>query len=193
MRSVCVYCGSNVGRSGAYADAARSLGRALVERGHTLVYGGSSVGLMGILADEVLTAGGEVTGVIPEVLIRKEIAHPRLSALRVTGSMHERKAVMMDLSDGFIALPGGAGTLEELFEVWTWSQLGLHRKPCGVLNVAGYFDGLDAFLGHAVAEGFLAEPHRAMIMLSPSPYDLLDRMEVYVPPAVPKWIGREQT
>lgn len=190
MKSVCVYCGSNPGRQPAYAEAARGLGAALVERGLGLVYGGASVGIMGVLADTVLQLGGHVTGVIPEALVRREVAHGRLSELRVTGSMHERKTLMAELADGFVALPGGIGTLEEVFEAWTWAQLGLHGKPCGLLNVAGYFDGLVAFLDHAVAERFVKEPHRSMLIVSDDPSDLLHRFETYEAPAVKKWIAK---
>lgn len=190
MKSVCVYCGSNPGRQPAYAEAARGLGKALVERGLGLVYGGASVGVMGVLADTVLALGGRVTGVIPEALVRREVAHPGLSELQVTGSMHERKTLMADLSDGFVALPGGIGTLEELFEAWTWAQLGLHGKPCGLLNVEGYFDGLLAFLDHAVAERFVKEPHRGMLIVGDEPDDLLRRFEAYEAPAVRKWIAK---
>lgn len=190
MKSVCVYCGSNPGRQPAYAEAARGLGAALVARGLGLVYGGASVGVMGVLADAVLALGGHVTGVIPEALVRREVAHPGLSRLVVTGSMHERKTRMADLADGFVALPGGIGTLEELFEAWTWAQLGLHGKPCGLLNVAGYFDGLLAFLDHAVAERFVKEPHRAMLIVSDDPSELLRRFEAYEAPVVRKWIAK---
>jgi uncharacterized protein (TIGR00730 family) len=190
MKSVCVYCGSNPGRLPAYAEAARRLGAELVERGLGLVYGGASVGVMAVLADTVLQLGGHVTGVIPEALVRREVAHSRLSQLRVTGTMHERKTLMAELADGFVALPGGIGTLEEVFEAWTWAQLGLHGKPCGLLNVAGYFDGLIAFLDHAVSEGFVKEPHRSMLVVSDDPADLLDRFEAYEAPAVRKWISR---
>jgi hypothetical protein len=190
MKSVCVYCGSNPGRQSAYAEAARGLGAALVERGLGLVYGGASVGIMGVLADTVLELGGHVTGVIPEALVRREVAHGRLTELRVTGSMHERKTLMADLADGFVALPGGIGTLEEVFEAWSWAQLGLHAKPCGLLNVAGYFDGLIAFLDHAVAERFVKEPHRSMLIVSEEPSELLRRFETYEAPAVRKWIAK---
>jgi uncharacterized protein (TIGR00730 family) len=190
MKSGCVYCGSNPGRQPAYAEAARGLGAALVERGLGLVYGGASVGIMGVLADTVLQLGGHVTGVIPEALVQREVAHSRLAELRVTGSMHERKTLMADLADGFVALPGGIGTLEEVFEAWTWAQLGLHAKPCGLLNVTGYFDGLIAFLDHAVAERFVKEPHRSMLIVSDDPSLLLRRFETYEAPAVRKWIAK---
>jgi uncharacterized protein (TIGR00730 family) len=151
------------------------------------VYGGAHVGLMGAVADAVLSRRGEVIGVIPRALVEREIAHRGLTELRVVDSMHERKAVMADLADGFVALPGGAGTLEELFEVWTWAQLGLHRKPCGLLNVNGYFAPLGAFLDHATAEGFLRAEHRAMLMIESDPAALLERFVHYTAPAVSKW------
>lgn len=189
-RTVCVYCGSSAGRNPAYAEAARSLGRELVARDLGLVYGGAGVGIMGILADTVLELGGRVTGVIPEALVRKEVAHSRLTDLRVTSSMHERKMLMAELSDGFVALPGGVGTLEEIFEAWTWAQLGLHAKPCGFLNAAGYFDGLISFLDHAVSEQFVKAPLREMLVVSDDPADLLDRFAAYRAPNVPKWIRK---
>jgi uncharacterized protein (TIGR00730 family) len=188
MRSVCVYCGSSPGRDPAYAEAARGLGRALAARGLGLVYGGASVGIMGVVADAVLALGGSVTGVIPEALARKEVAHAGLTELVVVPSMHERKMRMAGLADAFVALPGGVGTLEEIFEAWTWAQLGLHGKPCGFLNVAGYYDGLIAFLDHAVAERFVKEPHRAMLVVSGDPGELLDRFAEYRAPSVTKWI-----
>lgn len=190
MKSVCVYCGSNEGRLPVYAEAARGLGRALVERGLDLVYGGASVGIMGVIADTVLGLGGRVTGVMPESIVRKEIAHRGLTELHVTSSMHERKMKMAELSDAFVALPGGIGTLEEIFEVWTWAQLGLHAKPCGFLNVAGYYDGLVAFLDHAVAERFVKEANRAMLVVGDDPSDLLDRFAAYGAPVVEKWIRK---
>ena len=190
MKSVCVYCGSSAGRDPAYAAAARRLGEEIAGRGLGLVYGGSSVGIMKVVADAALALGGRVTGVIPEALVRKEIAHRGLSELLVTSSMHERKMKMAELSDAFVALPGGIGTLEELFEAWTWAQLGLHAKPCGLLNVAGYFDRLIGFLDHAVAERFVKEANRAMLVVSAEPADLLDRFAAYRPPTVEKWIRK---
>ena len=157
------------------------------------MYGGARVGLMGVLADAVLENGGRVTGVIPESLVSREVAHDRLSDLRIVESMHARKAMMADLADGFIALPGGWGTLEELFEVLTWAQLGLHRKPCGVLNVRGFYDGLLSFLEHSVEERFVRREYRQMVMVSSSPGDILDLFAQYAPPAVEKWIDRAET
>jgi uncharacterized protein (TIGR00730 family) len=188
IRSLCVYCGSNFGADPAFAEGARELARRLAEREIRIVYGGSANGLMGLLADTALAAGGTVTGIIPQALVDHEIAHRGLSDLRVVGSMHERKALMAELSDGFVALPGGIGTLEELIEVYTWSQLGLHAKPLGVLNVSGYYDGLAAFLDHAVASGFLRAEHRAVLAVEPDVDTLLERMESAVTPSVAKWL-----
>lgn len=193
LRSLCVYCGSNPGRQSVYAEGARALAGALVARGIRLVYGGAQVGIMGQLADAVLAAGGDVTGVIPDALVGKEIAHDGLTELVITRSMHERKAKMVELADGFIAFPGGVGTLEELFEVWTWAQLGFHDKPCGLLNVAGYYDALAGFLDHATAEEFVRPAHRAMLMIEAEPQRLLDRFETYQPPVVAKWVERDDT
>ena len=193
MQRVCVFTGSSAGVRGEYRDAAHDLGRLLAQRGIGLVYGGARVGLMGAVADAALEAGGSVIGVIPEALVAKEIAHTGLTELRVVGSMHERKALMADLSDAFVALPGGWGTLEEFFEVLTWAQLGLHRKPCGLLNVAGYFDGLLTFADHAAGEGFVRREHREMMFVADTPDVLLDRMARHQPPAVEKWIDRVET
>jgi uncharacterized protein (TIGR00730 family) len=190
MKRVCVFTGSNPGAREDYAKAAQQLGRELTSRGLGLVYGGGRVGLMGILADAVLASGGNAIGVIPQALAAKEIAHAGLTELRIVNSMHERKAMMSDLSDAFVALPGGLGTLEEFFEVLTWAQLGLHRKPVGMLNVRGYFDALFAFLEHAVQERFVKPEHRAMIIAAESPQDLLERLAAYQPPRVEKWINR---
>ena len=175
MRRLCVFCGSSVGARAEYLVAAQTLGRALAERGVGLVYGGARVGLMGAVADAALAAGGQVIGVIPRALEQREIAHTGLSELRVVGSMHERKAVMSDLSDGFVALPGGLGTLEELFEVWTWAELGVHDKPCGALDVAGYYAPLIDFLDHGVREGFIRSAQRARLLVDDDPARLLDR------------------
>lgn len=190
MQSICVFCGSSVGASPAYAEAARVMGRALVARGCSLVYGGGHVGLMGVLADAVLAAGGEVTGVIPHALNAREIAHAGLTELHVVDSMHERKALMSDMADAFVALPGGWGTLEEFFEVLTWAQLGLHRKPCGLLNAHGYFDRLLAFLDHTIDEGFVRPRNAELIAVSRTPGELLDRLESPLPPPVEKWLDR---
>jgi uncharacterized protein (TIGR00730 family) len=190
LRRVCVFTGSSLGADPAYAAAAEELARAAGVAGLGLVYGGASVGLMGVLADAALDAGLEVTGVIPQALLDREIAHPRLRDLRVVGSMHERKALMAELSDAFVALPGGAGTLEELFEVYTWSQLGLHAKPCALLNVRGYYDGLAGFLDHAVSEGFLRPEHRETLLVGQEPADLLAALAAWEPSRVVKWTAR---
>jgi uncharacterized protein (TIGR00730 family) len=193
MRRVCVYAGSNSGTNPAYAESARALARELAGRGIGLVYGGGKVGLMGVIADAVLAAGGEATGVMPQALIDREIGHTGLTELKVVGSMHERKALMAELSDAFVALPGGIGTLEELIEVYTWSQLGIHEKACGVLNVRGYYDGLATFLDHAVTEGFLRAKHRAVLSVAEDPAALLDALADYEPPRVAKWLELDQT
>jgi uncharacterized protein (TIGR00730 family) len=190
MRRICVFTGSNSGARAAYADAARELGTLLASRGIGLVYGGGRVGLMGTVADAVLAAGGEAIGVIPEALVAKEVAHTSLTRLHVVGSMHERKALMADLADAFLAMPGGWGTLEEFFEVITWAQLGLHRKPCGLLNVEGYFDGLLAFLDHSIRERFVRVENAALLAVAAAPAELLDRLGSMRPPAVEKWLDR---
>ena len=187
---LCIFCGSSSGARPGYAAATAELARLLAARGIGIVYGGASVGLMGLLADTAMEAGGEVIGVIPESLEAKEIGHQGLTHLRVVASMHERKALMAELSDGFIALPGGSGTLEELFEVFTWSQLGLHRKACALLNVEGYYDGLATFLDHAVDERFLRPEHRAMLLREDTPAAVLDALERFEPPVVDKWLDR---
>ncbi len=193
MRRVCVYAGSNPGTDPAYADGARALANTLAERGIGLVYGGGKVGLMGVLADTALAAGGEVIGVMPQALVDREISHRGVTELRVVGSMHERKALMAELSDAFVAVPGGIGTLEELIEVYTWSQLGIHDKPCGVLNVRGYYDALATFLDHAVDAGFLRAQHRAVLTVAADPAELLERFAAYEPPRVAKWLELDQT
>jgi uncharacterized protein (TIGR00730 family) len=193
ISSVCVYCGSSPGRQPAYLNAARALATALVGRGIRLVYGGARVGVMGALADAALAAGGNVTGVIPRALAGKEIAHDGLSELIVTESMHERKLLMAERSDACIALPGGIGTLEELFEAWTWTQLGFHRKPCGLLNVAAYYDALIQFVEHSVAEGYMKPVHRDILLVDVNPETLLDRLAAYEPPAIPKWLEGPDT
>src|SRR5438128_7748161 len=184
MKSICVFAGSNAGAKIEYAAAARELGRVLAQRRLGLVYGGARVGLMGVLADEALSEGAHVIGVMPEALVAKEVAHRGLSELRVVKSMHERKAMMAALSDGFVALPGGWGTLEEFFEVLTWGQLGLHRKPCGLLNVRGFFDGLLSFIDHSVEERFVRRENRSMVLVSASAGVLFESFDRYVPPVV---------
>jgi uncharacterized protein (TIGR00730 family) len=177
---ICVFTGSRHGSRPEYTDAARQLGRALVERGYGLVYGGGNVGLMKVIADTVLDLGGHVTGVIPDSLVSKEVAHRGLSDLRIVQSMHERKAMMAELSDGFIALPGGIGTMEELFEVLSWAQLGIHRKPCGLLNTGDYYYHVVEFLDHAVDHGFLKPKHRSLLILAGEPQEMLSRFEAFV-------------
>ncbi len=193
MNRICVFAGSNPGTSATYRAAADELGRTLARRRIGLVYGGARVGLMGALADAALASGGEVIGVIPEALVAREIAHAGLSELRLVGSMHERKALMNELADGFIALPGGWGTLEEWFEVLTWGQLGLHRKPCGLLNAAGYFDGLLRFIDHMIQQGFVRPEFRSAIVQTAAPEALLDSFEAYQAPHIPKWIDLAAT
>ena len=190
MKCLCVFAGSSTGRELEYRRTAEDLGRALANRRIDLVYGGARVGLMGVVADAALASDGRVLGVIPESLIAKEVAHEGLSELRVVSSMHERKAVMTELADGFVALPGGWGTLEEFFEVLTWGQLGLHRKPCGLLNGGGYFDGLLSFVEHSIQEGFVRSEYRAMISVASSPDELIGLLNAYEPPVVEKWIDR---
>jgi uncharacterized protein (TIGR00730 family) len=190
MTAICVFCGSSPGGDPAYMAAAEATGRALAERGLTLVYGGAKVGLMGAVADAALAAGGEVIGVLPVALEKKEIAHFGLTRLEVVGSMHERKARMAELSDGFVALPGGAGTLEEIFEIWTWGQLGFHGKPAGFLNVAGFYDKLLGFIDHTVDQAFLKPAHRDMLIFRDDPRTLLDALAAYQAPAAEKWLER---
>lgn len=193
MNRICVYCGSNPGLLPEYTEAAKSLGSLLADSGLGLVYGGASVGIMGRVANAALAGGAEVIGVIPAALASKEIAHSGLTELHVVESMHERKAMMAELSDGFVALPGGWGTIEEIFEALTWAQLGFHRKPCGLLNIAGYYDHLRSFLDHAMEHGFVREAYRPMIMIEDDPAGLLQRFETYQPPKVRKWIEKDQT
>ncbi len=188
MKQVCVFCGSSSGINSEYVEAARLLGRVLAQRRLTLVYGGGSVGLMGALADAALEAGGEVVGVIPRALQLREVGHSRLSALHVVSSMHERKAKMAELADAFVALPGGMGTLEEFSEILTWAQLGLHAKPCGLLDVAGYWRPLVAFFDHAVSEGFIRPEHRRFVVSAEACEPLLDALAGHSPPAVQRWI-----
>jgi uncharacterized protein (TIGR00730 family) len=192
MRRLCVFCGSSDGERPGYLELARQMGTALAERGIETVYGGGNVGLMGAVADAALAAGGRVIGVIPDGLLAKERGHRGISELEVVGSMHERKARMAKLSDGFIALPGGLGTLEELAEALTWSQLGLHRKPCGVVNLAGYFDPLIEFLDRAVEEGFMRAESRRMLLVAGDPAALLDAFEGYEAPVVRRWLEADE-
>lgn len=191
MRRICVYCGSNSGARPEFREVAERLGRLLGRRRLGLVYGGGNVGLMGVIADAALASGAEVIGVIPRGFVDKEVAHDGVSDLRIVSSMHERKAMMVDLADAFVALPGGLGTLEELFETWTWSQLGLHARPCGILNVAGYFDPLLSFLDHAVREGFIKPRHRALLISAHDPETLLDRLAAFRPPRIEPWLDRD--
>lgn len=193
IKRLAVFCGSSPGARPAYVDAARAFGRLLSERGIGVVYGGSNVGVMAALANEVLDNQGEIIGVIPRLLVEREVAHRELADLRIVESMHERKAMMAELCDGFVALPGGVGTLEEFFEVWTWAQLGVHDKPCALLNVAGYFDGLLAFIDRAVKEKFVRDAHREMLIVEEEPQMLLERFARYEPPRVKKWIGARAT
>lgn len=190
MKSVCVFCGSSPGADPAYVAAARAVGAEIAGRGLTLVYGGAKVGLMGAVADAAVGAGGRVIGVLPVALEKKEIAHFGLAELEIVGSMHERKARMAELSDGFVALPGGAGTLEEIFEIWTWGQLGFHAKPAGFLNVGGYYDKLAGFLDHTVDQAFVKPVHRQMLTFHDDPAALLDAMAAYQAPATEKWLER---
>ena len=192
MKSICVFLGSSPGRRPEYHDAAVRLGEEIARRGLRLIYGGGSIGLMTVIADKVLAEGGEVVGVIPQALVDKEVAHAGLADLRIVGSMHQRKALMADLADGFIALPGGIGTLEELCEILTWAQLGLHQKPCGLLDVADYYRDLKRFLDHMVEERFLKEEHRRFLLLADDAGELLDQFERYQPVQLPKWIDKEE-
>ena len=193
MKRVCVFCGSSVGNQHAYADAAEALGKLLAKRGITLVYGGGNVGLMGVIADTVMSHGGEVIGVIPHALAEREIAKINITDLHVVDSMHMRKAMMADLADAFIAMPGGVGTFEEFFEAVTWTQLGLHRKPCGLLNVNAFYSPLAAFIDQAVTEGFIKPLHRSIIVVDDNPERLLETLSTIELPDVPKWIRREET
>jgi uncharacterized protein (TIGR00730 family) len=190
---LCVFCGSSFGTRPVYRAGAEAFGALLARRQIELVYGGARAGLMGALADAVLAGGGRVTGVIPEALVERELAHPGLTDLRVVGSMHERKALMASLSEGFVALPGGIGTLEELFEVWTWSQLGLHAKPCALLDVDGFYGGLAAFMDHVVEEGFLRSKQRQALIVEADGAALLERMANYRPEPVGKWIDASES
>ena len=188
MKRIAVYCGSSPGNSPSYADAARQLADTLVEQSIELVYGGASRGLMGVIADRVMQQGGKAIGIIPQSLLDREVAHGSISELIVVNSMHERKAAMMDMSQAFIAMPGGAGTVEEIIETFTWAQLQFHDKPCGVLNVDGYFDKLLEFFDGAVTEGFLREGHRGILLSDSDPTALLAKFREYSPPIVEKWV-----
>jgi len=193
MRNICVFCGSQSGTDLRYRQAAIELGGLLAQRGHGLVYGGGHVGLMGIIADTVLEAGGSVTGVIPRPMTERELAHETVTKLHVVSSMHERKALMASLSDAFLALPGGYGTLEELFEVIAWAQLGIHRKPIGLLNVAGYFDALLSLVDHMIDEGFIKSRHRGLFVTAEQPQALLDALQRHQMPATRRWLTEEET
>ena len=193
MKRVCVFCGSSVGNNHEYVDYAEALGRLLAAKKIGLVYGGGNVGLMGVIADAAIAAGGEVIGVIPQALKDREVAHTGVRDLRVVDSMHTRKALMADLSDAFIAMPGGVGTFEEIFEAITWTQLGVHRKPCGFLNAGGFYTPLIAFIDQAVSDGFIKPVHRQMIVVDDNPERLLDSLAKIKLPDVPKWIRREET
>lgn len=192
MKRLCVYCGSSPGSGNSYITAAKEFAQLLVASDIDLVYGGSHMGIMGVLADSVLEGGGKVSGVIPQSLCDKEVAHKGLTELHIVSSMHERKSLMAMLSDGFVAMPGGYGTLEEIVEVLTWGQLQFHEKPCGLLNVDGYFDHLLAYFEHAAREGFLRTEHRQMLMVARTPAELLDLFEHYEPPVVKKWVEGER-
>jgi uncharacterized protein (TIGR00730 family) len=192
LKKICVYCGSSPGKNPAYSLAARDLANVMCERGIGLVYGGAAVGVMGSIANAVLEAGGEAVGVIPKALAVKEVAHENLSELHVVASMHERKAMMADLADGFIALPGGWGTLEEIFEILTWAQLGFHEKPCGLLNIEGYYDGLIDFLENSFEQQFVNDLCRPMLMKAHEPVALLDQFSTYQAPKVRKWMGQDE-
>jgi uncharacterized protein (TIGR00730 family) len=193
MKRICIFCGSSTGTRPEYAETARTIGRALVRRGIGLVYGGGCVGLMGIVADAVMGGGGEVVGVIPEALVTRELAHGDITQLIVVHSMHERKAKMAELSDAFIALPGGYGTFEEFCEILTWAQLGLHRKPCGILNVNDYYEPLLRLFDNAVAEGFLRPANRRLVIEETDPSRLLEMLEDYTPAQTEKWIRRDES
>jgi len=190
LRAVTVFCGSSAGTNPAFREAALALGKMVARSGRTLVYGGGHVGLMGLLADAALAEGGQVVGVIPEALVAREVGHRGLSDLRVVGSMHERKALMADLGDAFVALPGGFGTLDELFEVVTWAQLGLHRKPIGLLDVDGYFDPLLRFADRSVADGFVRPEHRSLLVVERDPASLLACLEAFEADRTPKGTSR---
>ncbi|WP_206953096.1 LOG family protein [Trinickia acidisoli] len=192
MKSICVYCGSSIGAKPIYAQAAQTFGRALVDAGCSLVYGGGRVGLMGVIADEVLAAGGRVVGVIPELLVDKEVGHGGLSELHVVPDMHQRKRMMADLSDAFVALPGGAGTLEELFEVYTWAQLGYHKKAIGLYDIGGYYAPLVAMLEHTVREGFMQQAYLNILQIDADARALIEKLRRYHPPGRDKWATQRE-
>lgn len=192
MQALCVFCGSNTGRRPAYKEAARAVGELLARRAITLVYGGGKVGLMGVVADACLASGGQVIGVIPRLLQEKELAHKGLTRMHVVGTMHERKALMADLADAFLALPGGFGTWDEFCEVFTWSQLGIQSKACALLNVEGYYDALLALADRATEDGFLRAEHRELLLVDGNAERLLDRMQRFEFPDVPKWVGKAE-
>ena len=193
LQTVCVFCAASPGVDPVYVERAAAMGRLLATSGRRLVYGGGRTGLMGALADAALNAGGEVVGIMPRHLVEREVAHVGLTELHVVASMHERKALLSELSDGFLAMPGGLGTLEELFEVWTWGQLGLHRKPYGILEVGGFYAPLLHFLDHAVNEGFIRQEYRDLLVVDTDPRALIERMEAMHPPALPRWLDRAST
>ncbi len=193
LKKICVFCGANAGRDPIYAEAAAALGAHMAGAGIGIVTGGGRVGLMGVVADAALAAGGEVVGVIPQALLAREMGHTGLTRLEVVSTMHERKARMAELSDAFVALPGGIGTLEELFEVWTWAQLGVHEKPCGLFNAAGYYDPLLAFLDHSAAEGFVREASLRMLVVESDPVRMVERLSSYEPPEVRRWVEPSAT
>ncbi len=192
MKRICIFCGSSQGDDGVFTEAARKTGEVLARHGLGLVYGGGNIGLMGILADAALAAGGEVIGVIPKALVDCELAHQSVAELRVVHTMHERKALMAELSDAFIALPGGYGTLDEFCEVLTWAQLGLHRKPCGLLNVDGFYDPFLAQVDQAVARRFVRSEHRGLFLVEAEPERLVERLRRFDPPTLHKWIDRDE-
>ncbi len=192
IKNICVYCGSSPGKNPAYLRAAKSLANTMCERDIGLVYGGAAIGVMGAVANAVLEGGGEAIGVIPKSLAVKEVAHSNLTELHVVASMHERKAMMAELADGFIALPGGWGTLEEIFEILTWAQLGFHNKPCGLLNIEGYYDGLIGFLDNAIEQQFVNELCRPMLIKASEPNALLNQFTEYRAPKVRKWMGEDE-
>ncbi len=193
LHTVCVFCAANPGEHPVYVERARAMGEYLASSGRRIVYGGGRTGLMGALAESALAAGGEVIGIMPKHLVDREVAHTGLTRLHVVDSMHARKALLNELSDGFLTMPGGLGTMEELFEIWTWGQLGLHRKPYGLFEVNGFFAPLLTFLDHAVSEGFIARVNRDQLVVDEDPAQLVTRMEAVVPPALARWMTREET